>query len=281
MTRSWGGGLPHAEPRALKGARAHHAICERRYLGLEDAEVVSIASQTIMLLSSPTSTRSKLANIPNLITALEKVYASDNASAKKFAATALTNLGKLDAPEETQPEKVIPTWKQQTATTTLKIAAIADDAARPRIERCLIAVPGVVSVTIDQRRCHATVLSKGRDDIVDAIVAAMDVSSFTVAVVKKKGDGPAPLGARDVNAPETSSAAPKAVHSASFGGYLDDSESDSDEEDGHITSYGFSSLDERLQAAQRKKDEEHGKVGRFFGKIGRGVSSVGRFSGLF
>ena len=180
--------------------------------------------------------------------------------------------------------KAVPSWKQQTATTTLKIAAIADDTARPRIERCLIAVPGVVSVTIDQRRCHAIVLSKGRDDIVEAIVAAMAVSSFKIAVVKKRGDeGPAPLGERDANAAPgaTAAAAQKPIASASFGGYLDDSESDSEEDDGHITSYGFSSLDERLQAAQRKRDEEQGKVGRFFGKIGRGVGKVGRFSGLF
>lgn len=254
------------------------------YLGLDDAEVVSIASQTIMLLSSPVATRTKLLAIPNLVTALEKVYGSDNASAKKFATTALTNLGKLEAAPVAKavPSKAVPSWKQQTATTTLKIAEIADDTARPRIERCLIAVPGVVSVTIDQRRCHAIVLSKGRDDIVEAIVAAMAVSSFKIAVVKKRGDeGPAPLGERDANAAPTAAAAQKPIASASFGGYLDDSESDSEEDDGHITSYGFSSLDERLQAAQRKRDEEQGKVGRFFGKIGRGVGKVGRFSGLF
>lgn len=142
---------------------------------------------------------------------------------------------------------------------------IVDPATRFMIERSLIRVRGVVSVTIDGVRGQIVACTR-EVGMEDDLLAALGDQGVNASVFKlPAGGGRQPLG----------------EHNGQDGPmYLDDIYPLYSGRNNTVSTYGFSSLEARLEAKRRdeaaaKKKEERAQ--RFLGSISSGIGSMFSF----
>lgn len=150
-------------------------------------------------------------------------------------------------------------------TVVMMADGIVDPATRFMIERSLIRVRGVVSVTIDGVRGQIVACTR-QEGMEEALLAALKDQGVTATVFKLPADGGRqPLG--ESNGQDGPM-------------YLDDIYPLYSGRNNTVSTYGFSSLEARLEAKRReeaaaKKKEERAE--RFLGSISSGIGSMFSF----
>lgn len=152
-------------------------------------------------------------------------------------------------------------------TIILTVDGIMAPATRYMIERALIQTRGVVSVTIDSVRGQivACTREEGMEDKLKGILREKGVEASAFQVPTTLGGGAKPLGeSNGADAPM----------------YLDDIYPLYSGKNNTVSTYGFSSLEARLEAKRRdeaaaKKKEERAQ--RFLGSISSGIGSMFSF----
>lgn len=142
----------------------------------------------------------------------------------------------------------------------IHVEGIEEEYWRKRVETCLIRVPGVVSVTIHQRKEEVVVFARGKDDMLQRLLKALERLGVEGTAV-------------DDSAPSSgASTAPRTPFSAvKMPQYLDDEDDSAYWGKGVMTSStGTSSLEARL-AAKRRAQQEKESAQSFLGKIGSGL----------
>lgn len=135
------------------------------------------------------------------------------------------------------------------------------------VERAIIKVPGVVSVTLDQRREEAIVYGKARESLLTDILEAVQCLGMDATPIDAASGSGNPK-AKPAAAPE------RPAFKAAVPTYLDD-----DDEDDYFgagvmtTNIGSSSLEARLAAkrqeqAQQQTGGKRAMVASVFGSIG-------------
>lgn len=122
----------------------------------------------------------------------------------EIAHDTLASLGLLShdkenlASENTSPSEPSPVREpkaSQLHTITLRVEGITDGATRAVVERALIGVHGVISVTVDQRRSHAVVCTRTPESVLTSITDALRAhgTDATPVAVRRAGCGRAAL----------------------------------------------------------------------------------------
>eukprot|EP00948_MAST-09A_sp_MAST-9A-sp1_P000105 g105.t1 len=169
-------------------------------------------------------------------------------------------------------------------THTLKVQGIANSEQRSIVERALIRVKGVVSVTMDKKRGKVTIVTRSAEEMQDALLCAVSGTGLTATPYVKTKKRSSIAGERARTKGYLDDSIEQAAAKSSSGiGYLD--EDDDDEENdgiGVVSKFGSASLQSRL-AAQREREERkrekerraEGYVSKVGAAIGWGASWLG------
>lgn len=277
------------------------------YLSYPDANVVHTAAKAIWHLSSGSANREAVKTHPGLFAKLQELRGSTDTRVQSVVKQTIENLTPAVKPvvvessygENTAPNPVAPARVARGARTAkpararpikMKVEGIAQEYWRSTVERALIRVPGVISVTLDKRREEAIVYTKHNDGMLSKLVRAvsnlgmeatpLDGAARTPVVpapaVPKKA---APTGAA-MPTPLSMFRTPFASVQAQAPSYLDEEDENSYFGVGVMTrNIGNSSLEARLAA--KRKEEAEKRTARTGGKRAAVASMFGRLGSTF
>ena len=234
-----------------------------RYMNSNSLDIVSSASDCLKKLAKNKANRKTLYYQPGLMKALTELTGSEHSTVKKNALSALKSLNKyakkqnddddvenmsgstMNTRRTTSQDK--PTKEKRKARTFVLSADLNDEDLCSRIEKHLLKVPGLISLTLDQRRNQILVTTKRKKK---------EVKSELLDAVKHAGGNVTSVGqigkkSKRVHTRVDDETLEDAEDAA---GYLDEEEVYGNEP-GVLSKFGSTTLQARL-AEQRRKDAE-------------------------
>ena len=176
--------------------------------------------------------------------------------------------------------------KRKVRTTTLKITGMEEDSKRTAIERSLIRLKGVVSVTLDRRRRRAIVVTRSAEDMSQDLIASIStVEGVSATLRKKKRKVKSATEKKKTNDTSGGYLDSENQSGNAGGGYLDDEDDEDIYGPGVVSKFGAGSLQSQLAAMrlkdeQKKKEKERqekaqGYIAKVSNAIGWGASWLG------
>lgn len=162
-------------------------------------------------------------------------------------------------------------------THTLKVQGIANSEQRSIVERALIRVKGVVSVTMDKKRGKVTIVTRSAEEMQDALLCAVTGTGLTATPYVKTKKRSSIAGERARTKGYLDDSIEQAAAKSSSGiGYLD--EDDDDEENdgiGVVSKFGSASLQSRLAAQREREERKREKERRAEGYVSKVGAAIG------
>jgi hypothetical protein len=241
------------------------------YLKNKDEDIVCMASQALQFLSVNRSNRPNILKYPDVIPSLTSLTTSINSKIRDFASASLSNLNaysdtakklsemtaaaaELSAKAEVENRRSSVTSsgikKKTIESFVLAVEGLKDPMVHASVERALIMEKGVTSVTLDKSRSQATIFGSSIININHLVSAVAGVGVKCDTWENKRKANPL--------------AAPP--------GYLDQDTTEFQKKVA-VTSYGFASLEARLnkKATLKEKSKRSTKI---ISKLGGALSAA-------
>lgn len=236
------------------------------YVSHDDVDVVLMSTRTIQFLSSHPKNKKSMRENRELIAALTAVYSNEESHrrAVEFTGDALENLGVAISYSALNDENNRATQAARCAKNTKPFHTICvqlsgvDARMRRTLERALVEVDGVISVTVDEDKQRALVGTRRGDEIHAELKKAIQLAGADSEL-------------------DASTASSSTSVSDDDSGYLDVKDYDEEEKgDRAVARWGVSTLEDRLDE-QRKAEEMRlaERSERLISQVSGALSSAG------
>jgi len=144
------------------------------FLDSKDEEILTISLQTLHFLSSHPANREALSKQPGLLVKLVNFTEKDNKIVKQVASQCLENLQSYVNGLQEKKEKDVPFSPKYLYNVNLHVTGLIP-LYRYRVEKALIGVKGVVSVTFEEKLEDVTVYcTQKEDDMLSPLLTAIE-----------------------------------------------------------------------------------------------------------
>jgi len=245
------------------------------FLDSKDDEVLTISLQALHFLSSHPANREALSKQPGLLVKLVNMTERDNKVIKQVASQCLENLQSYVNGLQEQKEKGLFSPKYL-YTINLSVIGLAP-AYRPRVEKALIGVKGVVSVTFDDRLEDAVTVycAQKPDEISSSLLTAVESLDLKLsATLADKENLKTKRNTSETSESSPPSTPPTKQHSSSVSYASQSAPTYFDKTNvrrGSLTLYNQHSTLKERQAEQRRRESEkenkQSSVRTLFGKV--------------
>jgi hypothetical protein len=159
-----------------------------------DADVQALAARSVRFLSGTPASLATLRAHATITSRLEAIMESASPVARDNARVALANIhgDKENAGAASAAPSMVratPKKVEKPRAVTVNVDGLSQAGVRRTVQRSLFGVPGVISVTVNERKGHVVVWAKARDGLHEELVNVLNRGGVDGASVSEEGVG--------------------------------------------------------------------------------------------